>query len=376
MNKPIAGRYARYIRWPSETEVAPVTSFAQEWAKRYVQKLHLDSPEAETRGDRTGVGESELMIRERVGDSLRQSLRLCIAQGWSKTEILLASPLKQHFIDSQSLNSWEIAAKTHQIYDQALVLYAQGKSPQQLVGAISRILGRLQQVQATSEPLILAFVNLQFYYTGQLLLQQVSRSERSPLEGYFKVIQESLNLPLQRVYEAAAKLEWDDVPLQAVRKLLPVSSEIATEICDRIRQLYPHYRSNSGSLNDESIRQSSLRDVEMFQVYLWACVLEQSIASVQQELFPLCVMLYPSLGVQWELVRQMLNLLGRQLRDRLTSEEYDLFDPYLRTMWEMFSPAVFSPTNPLEKSDKSEAIALESQDFFDSVESLGNWVVG
>jgi hypothetical protein len=42
-------------------------------------------------------------------------------------------------------------------------------------------------------------------------------------------------------------------------------------------------------------------------------------------------------------------------------------------MWEMFSPAVFSPT---EKSDKSEAIVVESEDFFDSSESLGNWVVG
>jgi hypothetical protein len=373
MNKPIAGRYARYIRWPSETEVPPVTSFAQEWAKRYVQRLHLEAQEEENWTDRTGVDESELITRERVGNSLRHSLRLCIAQGWSKTEILLAPSLKYHPIDSQHLNSWEIAAKTHQVYDQALELYIQGKSPQQLAGAISPILGKLRQVQATSEPLTLAFVNLQFYYTGQLLLQEVSQTERSQLEGYFRVIQEYLNLPLQRVYEAAAKLEWDDVPLQAVRKLLPVSSVIATEICDRIQQLYPRYRSNSGSLTDERIRKSSLRDVEMFQVYLWACVLEESIASVQQELFPLCVMLYPSLGVQWELVRQMLNLLGRQLRDRLTSEEYDLFAPYLRTMWEMFSPAVFSPT---EKSDKSEAIAVESEDFFDSSESLGNWVVG
>lgn len=373
MNEPIAGRYARYIRWPAETEVPPVTSFAQEWAKRYVQKLQLESQEEENWGDRTGVDESELITRERVGNSLRQSLRLYIAQGWSKTEILLAPTLKQHSIDSQNLNSWEIAAKTHQIYDQALELYIEGKSPQQLAGSLFPILGKLRQVQATSEPLTLAFVNLQFYYTGQLLLQQVSPPQRLHLESYLRVIQDYLNLPLQRVYEAAAKLEWDDSPLQAVRKLLPVSSEIAKEICDRIQQLYPRYRSNSGSLNDEGIRKSSRRDVEMFQVYLWACVLEQSIRSVQQELFPLCVMLYPSLGVQWELVRQMLNLLGRQLRDRLTLAEYNLFVPYLRTMWEMFSPAVFSPT---DKSDKFEAIALESEDFFDSNESLGNWVVG
>ncbi len=370
MNKPIAGRYARYIRWPSETEVSPVTSFAQEWAKRYVQKLNSDSQVQENQGDRDGVDESELMTRERVAATLRQSLRLCIAQGLSKTEILLAQALKHYAIHSQNLNSWEITSKVHQVYEEALELYAQGNSPQQLAGAIAPILGRLRQAYAASEPLTISWVNLQFYYTGQLLLQQVSEMERSHLEGYFRVIQDYLNLPLQRVYEAAAELEWNNGPLQAVRKLLPVSSEIATEICDRITELYPQYRTNSGYLSDKRVRKSSLRDVEMFQVYLWACVLEQSIASVQQELFPLCVMLYPALGVQWELVRQMLNLLGQHLGDRLTVEEYHLFVPYLRTMWEMFSPAVFSPP------PKSEATALEPPDFLDSIESLGNWVVG
>jgi hypothetical protein len=366
MNKSITGRYARYIRWPEETELAPVTSFAQEWAKRYVQQVQSESPGASPPGSE----ESELTTRGRVADTLRQSLRLCIAQGWSKTETLLTSALKHQAIASQDLNSWEIAAKTHQIYEQAIAIYAEGESPQQLAGAVAPILGQLRQVQATSEPLTIGWINLQFYYTGRLLLQQAEEAERSHLESYFRVIQDYLNLPLQRVYEAAAKLEWDDVPLQAVRKLLPVSSEIAIEICDRITELYPRYRSNSGYLHHERIRKSSLRDVEMFQVYLWACVLEQSIASVQQELFPLCVMLYPALGVQWELVRQMLNLLGQQLRDRLPGEEYQLFVPYLRTIWEMFSPAVFSPEN------KSEAIAQESQEFFDSLESLGTWVVG
>ncbi|AFY81148.1 hypothetical protein [Oscillatoria acuminata] len=373
MNNSIAGRYAHYIRWSAETELTPVTSFAQEWAKRYVQKFQSESRGIENPGDRQGNNDPELTTRTQVAQTLRQSLRLCIAQGLSKTEILLASRLKHHEVHCQEVTSWEIAAKTHQIYEQAIALYAQGDSPHQLARAIAPILSRLRKVHATSEPLTIAWINLQFYYTGQLLLQQAEETERLCLETYFKVIQDYLNLPLQRLYEAAAKLEWNDAPLQAVRKLLPMSSQIATEICDRIRQLYPQHQSNSGSLNDERIRKSSLRDVEMFQVYLWACVLEQSIASVQQELFPLCVMLYPALGVRWELVRQMLNLLGRQLRDRLTFEEYDLFVPYLRTLWEMFSPAVFSPT---EKSDQSEAIAVESKDFFYSRESLGNKVVG
>jgi hypothetical protein len=89
---------------------------------------------------------------------------------------------------------------------------------------------------------------------------------------------------------------------------------------------------------------SSIRDVEMFQVYLWICVLENSIAAIQQELFPLCVMLYPPLKVRWELVRQMLHLLGNELQTRLTPPQQALFMPYFQSLWELFSPDVFPET--------------------------------
>lgn len=79
----------------------------------------------------------------------------------------------------------------------------------------------------------------------------------------------------------------------------------------------------------------------MFQVYLWVCILEDSIGAVQHELFPLCVMSYPALKVQWELVRQMVHLLGQEINIRLGEQQRSLFEPYFRILWEMFSPDVF-----------------------------------
>jgi hypothetical protein len=79
----------------------------------------------------------------------------------------------------------------------------------------------------------------------------------------------------------------------------------------------------------------------MFQVYLCLCVLEDDIRSVQQELFPLCVMLYPSLRVSWKLVQQMLKTLGWEMHDCLSPENMGTFLPYLRTLTEMFSADVF-----------------------------------
>ncbi|HHP7244863.1 MAG TPA: hypothetical protein ACFE0H_09280, partial [Elainellaceae cyanobacterium] len=97
----------------------------------------------------------------------------------------------------------------------------------------------------------------------------------------------------------------------------------------------------SGALNSEVVRTSSIRDVEMFQVYLCLCVLEDSIRSVQCELFPLCVMLYPSLKVQWKLVQDMIQALTWEMVDRLNSEDMSVFIPYLRLLADMFSKEVF-----------------------------------
>ena len=121
-----------------------------------------------------------------------------------------------------------------------------------------------------------------------------------------------------------------------------MSSEVARTVCDRVQRQHPSYQSYSGSLETLAVQQSSIRDVEMFQVYLSLCVLEDSIRSVQQELFPLCVMLYPHLKVSWKLVQNMLLVLFRQIRDRLPAERMMVFLPYLRTLTEMFSDEVFA----------------------------------
>jgi hypothetical protein len=363
MLEEIKPRYARYIRLHADKGDSSVVSFSQQWAKRYLKNIQARSQATKNPADE----ESEmdpLSQRGIIAYNLRQCLRLTIARAWSQTEIVLAEPLQEQGMDAPVLNSWEIAAKAHQIYENVLQMYAEGQSPQQVAGTLGPQLGKLRQEYITLDPLAIGFVNLHFYYTARLLTQQAPESEQLLLGSYFKVIQEYLNMPLQRLYEAAGETELDSVALGAVQQLLLASRDIAQEVCDRAIELYPNYRSVSGSLEDPQVKNSSLRDVEMFLVYLWVCVLENSIAPVQQELFPLCVLLYPHLGVKWDLVRQMLNLLGQQLRDRLSEEECALFVPYLQAMWEMFSPAVFEPKS------KCDSFA------FESIESLGNWVVG
>jgi hypothetical protein len=148
-------------------------------------------------------------------------------------------------------------------------------------------------------------------------------------------------MPLQAAYEAAANHPLDSPALSAVQHLLPFSSKIAVSVCNQVCRLHPSYASYSGSLSNPTVKTASIRDVEMFQVYLCLCVLEDDIRSVQQELFPLCVMLYPRLKVSWRLVQDMLKTMGWDMHDRLPANEMATFLPYLRTLTEMFSSDVF-----------------------------------
>ncbi len=93
-------------------------------------------------------------------------------------------------------------------------------------------------------------------------------------------------------------------------------------------------------LSDPVVKTASIRDVEMLQVYLWVCALEGSIAAIQQELFPLYVMLYPTLKVQWEMVRQMMYLLRYEISDHLTPKQSNTLMPYFQALLQMFSSEI------------------------------------
>jgi hypothetical protein len=117
--------------------------------------------------------------------------------------------------------------------------------------------------------------------------------------------------------------------------------EIAEEMVDAIIRRYPRYQCHSGLLSEPNIRTSSIRDVEMFQVYMWVCLLEVNLQALEQELFPLCVMIYPRLNVSWELVRHMTCMLRSKISTYLTPEQASFCDPFYNILMRLFSPEVF-----------------------------------
>lgn len=208
----------------------------------------------------------------------------------------------------------------------------------QLATSLEPLLLQLQQEYLLApDQRTIGFMSTQFHLSAKLILNRLTLSEQLLLSPYFKFVEEQVCIPWQRVCAAAAKHELDSPTLVLVQKLLPASPEIAKRVYYRAVQLYPNHRSQRGALSEPGVRISSIRDIEMFQAYLWLCALEGNMSAVEQELLPLCRMVFPSIEVSWELVEQLLPLLVAEIEARISSSQMRILQPYTQAMQQLFS---------------------------------------
>lgn len=105
-------------------------SLAQQWAKNYLQNLHIAN---ENQDSSHLYASSEITSpegREKTVQEIRESLRSVSAKASNKTEMLMivASEIKQHCIHSSLINPWEIAADSFNFYEKVLNVYTQSIS--------------------------------------------------------------------------------------------------------------------------------------------------------------------------------------------------------------------------------------------------------
>jgi hypothetical protein len=321
-------------------------ALAQLWAQKYVGDLNTQ----------TKAGSSEqLASRAKTVEKLLNMLRFCSSRAWSKTEILLFPEIQKHRINPDFIDPWKIAEDSRQLFEIAGDSYQKQLTPEQFSFVIARQCGQVRLRHTVGDSRLLGFLSMQFHYTGQFLLAELTPLERSTLVDYVKVMDDHLYMPLQRAYEAAAQYSYEAPVLKAVQQLLKESTHIAEYICAQVAEQNAEHRCYSGALSDLGVLVSSIRDVEMFAIYLCLCALEGNVTSVQQELFPLCVMLYPPLKVHWGLVRQLTQALGLEISRRLDSVHVNIFAPYLEVLQAMFSESIF-PTQDAIWSQSPEAL--------------------
>jgi hypothetical protein len=328
------------LNTPLKPAKSNLYSLAAVWAKRYVVAVSQTTEVQQFVGYEL-EGRDSPQKRQHTEEKLLRVLRLASAQAWAQTEALLADTMHQHGVTPDLINPWEIAADSHQVFEKTIQAYGEGISAQQISLMIGNDCGKLRQKYCQTDSRIIGFVSMQFHYTGLMLLEQLDPIEHLLFSPYLKVMDDHLYMPLRDAYLAAAEYDVNSETLRAVQRLLSVSTRIARKVYKRVKSRNPGYHSYSGSLGSATVRVSSIRDIEMFQVYLCLCLLEGNIRSIQEQLFPLCVMLYPRLNVSWDLVQEMLETMGWEMHRRLLPGDMIQFLPYLRTLSHMFSREVF-----------------------------------
>lgn len=325
----------------AEAKDISVSSFAVSWAKKY----YITVAAREKKAPRQILPSLDLTNfegnRAPIVDKLTDTLKLASEIAWSRVEALLEKQIERHAIDPSLINSLEIAADSRTLYRKAIDAYADRESVFRLSVLVGKDIIKVRRKYSETDPLVLGFVTMEFLYTSKILLGCLSESERAEFAPYLKVVDDYLHIPYGEINEAAANQPPNSRALLAVQHLLQHTTQIASAVYDRASAQHQGYRSSSGYLSDREVKISGIRDVEIFQSYLCWCVLEGSIHPVQQELFPICVMLYPKLHVSWELVQDMLLILFWEICERLPVEYLTVFVPYLRTLTEMFSSDVF-----------------------------------
>jgi hypothetical protein len=321
------------------SQSASPSSLAQQWARKYLE--NLSEPQGQLSKGQEDPAIAKKGIRAIAAKRLLSSLQKVSLKAWSQTNALLIDEIDRHCIDRSLINAWEISQDAFHVYEKALELYTQHTSYSQVPFLMGPDIAKIRKKYTQNDPRVIGFVSMQFHYTSVLLKSQLSPIEKSLLANCFQVIDDHLYMPLHRAYDAAAKRPDDDPSLMAVRRLIDCSGEISDRIVEQVAQMYPSYKTYSGVLSDPMVRVSSRRDTEMFQIYLFVCLLEGSFGIVENELFPLCIMLYPKLKVHWELVRQMLQIFGQEANAQLGDHLFAVITPYLKSLRDMFSPEVF-----------------------------------
>lgn len=182
----------------------------------------------------------------------------------------------------------------------------------------------------------LGFMTTQINLTNTLLIQDLDLVEQALMSPYLNFLEEHIALPWQRMCAAATKHRVGGPAFGLVERMLPMISEISIATHTQWCQDFPYYRARRGRLDNPDVKHSSLRDFNMLQVHLWLSFLQGNSKAIENELVPLCRLVYGQIGIPWEMTIKGAQLLVNRVLSCLEPHELGLVNPYTSTMVETF----------------------------------------
>ncbi|MEM7062981.1 MAG: hypothetical protein AAF572_07450 [Cyanobacteria bacterium P01_B01_bin.77] len=182
-----------------------------------------------------------------------------------------------------------------------------------------------------------SFLTTQISISNELFLDSLNSVEQVLLKPYFDFLEEYVGIPWRRLCIAAENHSCTSSTFTLVEKMLLKIPEISIAVYRKWCQQFSHYYGRRGRLDHPSVVNSALRDFDMFQVYLWICMLEGNLDAIEQELLLLCTLVYQGIGIPWEMTIQGVELLVVEISKHLDSNEKAQAFPYAQQMLIAFS---------------------------------------
>lgn len=207
----------------------------------------------------------------------------------------------------------------------------------QLAFALEPILLVFQeQLIATKDWRTVGFMTTQLQLTNKLILSRLTASEKVLFGSYLQFVEELVSIPWLRICADGSQHELDSPAIGLLTQMLPLSEEISQTVYKQMVEMYPSHSSRRGVLTNLDVAHSCIRDLNMFQAYLWLSVVQGRLAPVEQELVVLCVMVMESVGVKLEMTQQWTQLLINEINIRVSPEYKSLLQPYCQGMIDAF----------------------------------------
>lgn len=350
-------------------DTAAANQLIKLWAARYMPDLSILPAEKGQFPITTLVECISKAGRAHTVDRVKRLLRLnCEMAGLEANSLFSYIPNIVNLAEARYL-----AGYVEQVYEAVLEAYLEQPPPNrylQFIDASSTLFSKLAlpslllptitRLADTLEPILLqlqntylnsgdrrtiGFLTTQFHFSTREVLKQLTPCEQVLLTPYFKFVEEQVCIPWQRVCAAGSRHLASSPELMLVEQLLSNSQQIAEQVYDQTTLQYGHTCSRRGTFTNSNIAASTIRDLIMFQGYLWLCVLENSMVAIEEELLPLCQTVFPAIGVRWDLVEYAIQLLTDEIHSRLNTTQLSLLSPYTQALRVIFSQTEHAKTS-------------------------------
>ncbi|GAP97677.1 hypothetical protein [Leptolyngbya sp. NIES-2104] len=327
-------------------------SLSRSWASRYLPDLSALMSEQADLSIAHLLECSSDFGRRRTVEQVQRHLRICCE--------LAGLEVNQLFSGSSNLVNLakvrQLAKSVEAVYEKVLQFYEQQSNiKQNLADSLNPVSGWVPEIEALSielqpvlyqmqqqhladeDPRAIGFVTTQFHFSTQMILKRLNPIEKALLGSYFQLAEEQVCTPWQEICELANRSDRASREVLLIEQLLSEGNAIAQAVCEKARQQFPQFKSRRGSWDNVQITTSMKRDLNMFQCYLWLCVLHQDLSPITVRLLPLCLMVFPSVNISWEFIDQTVRLLVEEVRSRLTQNQWSIVQPYAVGLIDTFS---------------------------------------